>query len=153
MRIPEEDNGTENTTFQYAVSLRKSATISNHIRPLCKDAEEYGTVFAQEADLKFWAAQKNPAEAFSVLEAVQQTTSVNSPGSRCKDTSTATNAKCRCQLNFCLPWYPCGLKFCRGHDATGKVLSYRCGIKTCRKCLQFHFSVSRKELCMWDNLL
>jgi len=45
------------------------------------------------------------------------------------------------------------LKFCRGHDQSGKALSYRCGIKTCRKCLHYRFSARNHYACPWDDWL
>ena len=58
---------------------------------------------------------------------------------------------CQCRFEICIGWYPCGLKYCRGRDSAGKVVSYRCGIKTCKKCRSFEFYVGQKSLCMWDE--
>lgn len=71
--------------------------------------------------------------------------------SRCKDTSDI-NKPCQCQYQLCIGWYPCGLKYCRGKDAVGKLVNYRCGIKTCKRCLQFEHYVSQKMFCLWDDL-
>ena len=30
-------------------------------------------------------------------------------------------------------------------------MSYRCGIKTCRKCRLFEYYVRQKQLCIWDE--
>ena len=106
----------------------------------------------QESDLKLWAAIRNPSEAFLVLDAAHH---MIRPTSRCKDVSASNSSSmaCQCRLNFCVPWYPCGLKFCRGHDQqTGKALSYRCGIKTCKKCLDYVFPARNVQFCPWDDL-
>ncbi|KAI9553238.1 hypothetical protein GHT06_021134 [Daphnia sinensis] len=150
VRYPEEDNGHENATFEYTLDISKSKVISNHIQPLCVEAK---TIYVQEADLKVWAAIGNPNEAIMVLDAAQH---MVRPVGRCKDVSVSnTNSSsmsCQCHLNFCVPWYPCGLKFCRGHDQqTGKALSYRCGIKTCKKCLNYAFPVKNSQFCPWDD--
>jgi len=56
-----------------------------------------------------------------------------------------------CQYDICVGWYPCGLKYCRGKDSSGKVVSYRCGIKTCRKCRHFTYYTRQKANCLWDE--
>ena len=58
---------------------------------------------------------------------------------------------CTCQYQLCIGWYPCGLKYCKGKDSSGKVVSYRCGIKTCRKCRLFVYYARQKQLCIWDE--
>lgn len=58
---------------------------------------------------------------------------------------------CSCRYDFCMGWYPCGLKYCRGKDSTNKVVNYRCGIKTCSKCRSFEFLVPRHFLCVWND--
>lgn len=58
---------------------------------------------------------------------------------------------CTCMLEMCIGWYPCGLKFCKGKidNGIGNAASYRCGIKTCRKCYQFMYHVQQKQQCLW----
>ncbi|KAJ8953847.1 hypothetical protein NQ318_006698 [Aromia moschata] len=59
---------------------------------------------------------------------------------------------CECHLELCIGWYPCGLKYCKGKGQTkNSVMSYRCGIKTCRKCYLFAYYVSQKQQCLWDE--
>jgi len=58
---------------------------------------------------------------------------------------------CTCHYDICVGWYPCGLKYCRGKDSAGRIVSYRCGIKTCSRCRQFEFRVAAKSLCVWDE--
>lgn len=68
---------------------------------------------------------------------------------RCLDTQEI-DKPCLCRNSLCIGWYPCGLKYCRGRDAVGKVVSYRCGIKTCKRCLTFLHVVDAKVKCLWD---
>jgi len=58
---------------------------------------------------------------------------------------------CLCHYDICVGWYPCGLKYCRGKDSVGRIVNYRCGIKTCSRCRQFVFRVGSKSLCVWDE--
>ena len=58
---------------------------------------------------------------------------------------------CACSSDVCVGWYPCGLKFCKGADSTGKTVNYRCGIKTCKMCHTFRFYTARKLNCMWND--
>ncbi|MPC30016.1 Out at first protein [Portunus trituberculatus] len=51
----------------------------------------------------------------------------------------------------CIAWYPCGLKYCKGRDNSGKAVSYRCGIRTCRRCRNFSYFVPQRQLCLWDD--
>nr|CAD7599355.1 unnamed protein product [Timema genevievae] len=72
---------------------------------------------------------------------------------RCLETADPWSP-CFCHLELCIGWYPCGLKYCKGKgegkssSATG---SYRCGIKTCKKCSLFSYYVRQKQLCLWDE--
>lgn len=56
---------------------------------------------------------------------------------------------------MCIGWYPCGLKYCKGKPVGGgdsaQTTTYRCGIKTCRKCSQFTYYVRQKQHCLWDE--
>lgn len=80
----------------------------------------------------------------------QHTTTV----SRCNEV-TGIWAPCMCSLELCIPWYPCALKYCKGKNdspLSNQVnSSYRCGIKTCRKCNNFTYYVRQKQQCLWDE--
>lgn len=69
----------------------------------------------------------------------------------CKDTSSITSP-CVCHYHICVGWYPCGLKYCRGKDSAGRYVSYRCGIKTCRRFISYDFVVDKKHNCLWDDI-
>lgn len=69
---------------------------------------------------------------------------------RCHDTNDLSKP-CLCHYQMCVGWYPCGLKYCRGKDSAGKVVSYRCGIKTCRRCLVFEHVARQRLWCLWDD--
>lgn len=73
-----------------------------------------------------------------------------SPITRCPNSSDLWKP-CLCHFEICIGWYPCGLKYCKGKDNSGKVVSYRCGIKTCKKCRLFEYYVKQKQLCLWDE--
>lgn len=68
---------------------------------------------------------------------------------KCRDTSDPSKP-CTCQIHTCIGWYPCGLKYCRGTDSSGKEVNYRCGIKTCKKCVGFIYVANPKLKCLWD---
>ena len=68
----------------------------------------------------------------------------------CKD-QPDTVRPCICTYEICIGWYPCGLKYCKGQDSSGKTVNYRCGIKTCKKCRSFRFYATRKLNCMWNE--
>lgn len=69
---------------------------------------------------------------------------------------TSVFAPCTCVLELCIGWYPCGLKYCKGKNENAINnnqinSSYRCGIKTCRKCSNFSYYVRQKQQCLWDE--
>lgn len=70
---------------------------------------------------------------------------------KCADISNLSSP-CTCSLDLCIVWYPCALKFCRGKN-DGKKLpnTYRCGIKTCKKCFIFSYYSKMKQNCLWDE--
>ncbi|EAT45104.1 AAEL003578-PA [Aedes aegypti] len=154
IRTPEEDKGKENYTMTGWVVLDRASPISRHISPLCSEAPE--ATYARDVDLKAWA--ELPGSSISILEsAVKAFPSVTtgSPPSRCSEVS-AIWAPCICTLEMCIGWYPCGLKYCKGKPENNPLLngggsSYRCGIKTCRKCHQYSYYVREKQQCLWDE--
>ena len=150
IRIPEEDAGRTNSTFDYVIDQNKSGIISGLIGATCRVG---ASVYAQESDLKFWAAlHTSPEEALRVLDAVKHAPVNNKKSCWQTDANaSASTSGCACHMRFCIAWYPCGLKFCRGHDSSGKALSYRCGIKTYQRCLHFNYPVDQREYCPWDE--
>ncbi|KAJ2942537.1 hypothetical protein O0L34_g2004 [Tuta absoluta] len=68
------------------------------------------------------------------------------PGVTACVSETDQAKECLCHLEVCVNWYPCGLKYCKGKPQGG--LSYRCGIKTCRRCYRYHFYVRRRDACL-----
>lgn len=49
-----------------------------------------------------------------------------------------------------MPFYPCSVRHCSAPDPSspGKTVSYRCGIKTCRRQYEFRFAVADKLACL-----
>nr|XP_040232302.2 out at first protein [Anopheles coluzzii] len=152
IRTPEEDRGKENYTMTGWVLLDRATPISRHVAPFCVEAQE--ATYVREADLRAWA--ELPGSSISILEsAVKLFPSANTvtAPSRCSDVS-AIWAPCLCTLEMCIGWYPCGLKYCKGKPESALQNnggSYRCGIKTCRKCHQYTYYVREKQQCLWDE--
>ncbi|XP_035677153.1 out at first protein-like [Branchiostoma floridae] len=146
IRNAEDDKGQEHLVMDMGVDLEKSAVISRHIYNIC--AEAGAATYTRETDLKYLAKGDNKTLT-TLLQATRRLTP--SRAVRCMDSSDWLKP-CTCQLEICIGWYPCGLKYCRGKDGNGKVINYRCGIKTCRKCRQFDYHVKQKQLCVWDEM-
>ncbi|XP_050078338.1 out at first protein [Anopheles maculipalpis] len=153
IRTPEEDRGKENYTMTGWVLLDRAMPISRHVAPFCVEAQE--ATYVRDVDLKAWA--ELPGSSISILEsAVKLFPSANTvtAPSRCSDVS-AIWAPCICTLEMCIGWYPCGLKYCKGKPENALQNngggSYRCGIKTCRKCHQYSYYVREKQQCLWDE--
>ncbi|XP_059614018.1 out at first protein [Phlebotomus argentipes] len=149
IRVPEEDRGKENFTMTAWVLLERSSSISRHIASLCAEASD--STYARDLDLRAWA--ELPGSSISNLESALRQFPPTKP-SRCSEVSGVW-APCTCFLEMCIGWYPCGLKYCKGKAEDGAVASgsasYRCGIKTCRKCNQYSYYVRQKQQCLWDE--
>ncbi|CAG9797970.1 unnamed protein product [Chironomus riparius] len=153
IRTPEEDKGRENFTMTGWVNLERSSPISRHLS-ICSEAKD--STYVRDVDLKSWA--ELPGSSMSILESsvtafpnAQQHKVI----SRCNEVSSIW-APCICSLELCIGWYPCGLKYCKGKNDNALNSnqinsSYRCGIKTCRKCNNFSYYVRQKQQCLWDE--
>lgn len=100
---------------------------------------------------QLFLADNSTEEDLQVLRSLTHNVSDNMRWlKRCQDVGDTT-LPCVCQLQLCLSWYPCDLKYCSGQDSNGKSTEYRCGIKTCGKCYDFHFHVGENRHCFWDG--
>ncbi|XP_030834059.1 out at first protein isoform X2 [Strongylocentrotus purpuratus] len=146
IRNPEEDKGRESMTFDMSINLERSARISPHIYNTCIEAKE--RVYTRTADIKAWSKGSNLT--YTALMNAVQALPVSSNEKQCGGVPEV-QLPCSCQLEVCIGWYPCGLKYCRGRDSAGNVVSYRCGIKTCKRCHSFNYHVDQKLHCLWDD--
>nr|CAH7765304.1 unnamed protein product [Callosobruchus chinensis] len=160
IRTPEEDLGRTNHTMEYMVLLKHAGIISPHIVDLCAEAGPY-TYTLHEDVIKWAAAQGIPVTSYKPALrrfptapdyfAANEIDNEETPTTKCSQTKNMW-ATCQCHLELCIGWYPCGLKYCKGKSLTkNSLLSYRCGIKTCRKCHLFAYYVSQKQQCLWDE--
>ncbi|XP_075224596.1 BRICHOS-like domain-containing protein out at first isoform X1 [Lycorma delicatula] len=150
IRTAEEDRGRENYRMDLFVDVPRSGVISKHIATLCSEAKD--ATYTRRSDLNRWASQ-SAVSLHALLDAVKEyPTSLQSntlaEPSRCLETPGLWTP-CTCHLEMCIGWYPCSLKYCKGKAPD--TSSYRCGIKTCRKCSQFSYYVRQKQLCLWDE--
>ncbi|XP_033151331.1 out at first protein [Drosophila mauritiana] len=155
IRTPEEDKGRETFTMSSWVQLNRSLPITRHLQGLC--AEAMDATYVRDVDLKAWA--ELPGSSISSLEAATEKFP-DTLSTRCNEVSSLW-APCLCNLETCIGWYPCGLKYCKGKGVAGgdssgaqqqaQPTNYRCGIKTCRKCTQFTYYVRQKQQCLWDE--
>lgn len=147
IRQPEEDRGRENFTMTAWVNLPRSTAISRHTLPICSEAID--STYISDFDLKILASK--PGASMSRLEsAIYPFPTSQAETARCNNVAGLWTP-CTCLLEMCIGWYPCGLKFCKNKidNGIGNAASYRCGIKTCRKCYQFMYHVQQKQQCLW----
>ncbi|XP_059172976.1 out at first protein-like [Physella acuta] len=144
IRTPEEEKEMITHNLDLTVNLNKAEVISPYVFNICSEAKD--RTFTEEADIK--TISKSLGKDYITLISA---TSELSPSkySLCRDTSDPSKP-CTCELRTCIGWYPCGLKYCHGTDLSGRVVSYRCGIKTCKRCLAFVYVVNSKLKCLWD---
>ncbi|CAL4204878.1 unnamed protein product [Meganyctiphanes norvegica] len=150
VRTPEEDRGTEDFDLDLSVDVTTASSLSSHIPRLCGEAST--ATYASDRDLKLWTQQRTDIDTdWSSISEV--TNHLPTRGvARCSDGGRDLNSSCACRYQACIAWYPCGLKYCKGKDKdSGKNVSYRCGIRTCRKCRNFSYFVSQRQLCLWDE--
>uniref|UniRef100_A0A1B6DUF9 Out at first protein n=1 Tax=Clastoptera arizonana TaxID=38151 RepID=A0A1B6DUF9_9HEMI len=150
VRLPEEDRGRDNYTLDLFVDVARSSVISKHIAVLCSEAAD--ATYTRRADLEVWS-QQSGVSLSTLLSVVKEypTSSLSNrlhPPSRCLETPSLWSA-CSCHLELCIGWYPCSLKYCKGKGQDNST--YRCGIKTCKKCNLFSYYVRQKQLCLWDE--
>ncbi|ESO99925.1 hypothetical protein LOTGIDRAFT_186451, partial [Lottia gigantea] len=144
IRTPEEERPQEVHSFDLSVDLNKSHVISPHVFNICREAKE--STFFNEDDLK--TISRSLSKDYNTMMSAMIKLAPTKYG-KCSDTSDIFKP-CTCRYDACVGWYPCGLKYCRGKDSSGKVVSYRCGIKTCKRCLAFDHFVKQKFLCLWN---
>ncbi|CAG5131858.1 unnamed protein product [Candidula unifasciata] len=144
IRTPEEEREMNIYTLDLTINLDKAYMISPYVFNICSEAKD--GIYGQESDLR--AISKSLDKDFITLISAAAELIPNKYG-KCRDTQDLSKP-CTCQVHTCIGWYPCGLKYCRGTDSTGKEVNYRCGIKTCKRCLAFVYVASPKMKCLWD---
>ncbi|XP_072048933.1 out at first protein homolog [Amphiura filiformis] len=163
IRNPEEDKGKEHITLDLGIHLEKSSRISPYIYNICSEAKS--SIYSREQDVRAWSkgnkllalypnlalSTKGSNMTYNTLISATQKLQGTIKTPRC-NTSKDWWKPCQCRFEMCIGWYPCGLKYCRGRDSAGKVVSYRCGIKTCKKCRSFDYYVGQRSYCMWDEM-
>lgn len=149
IRIPEEEKGLETHIMDLELDLSATEsvqTLSPHIYNICKEAPE--STYTKESDLNIIARTSGKDGNTWISRAKKLPPAKYN---RCKDT-TDPSKPCACPYQICVGWYPCGLKYCHGRDSTGKIVNYRCGIKTCKRCINFEHVALQKIYCLWDDV-
>uniref|UniRef100_A0A7M4E7G7 Out at first protein homolog n=2 Tax=Longirostres TaxID=1298654 RepID=A0A7M4E7G7_CROPO len=144
VRQAEEVRGLEHLSMDVAVNFSKGAQLSPHIHNVCSEAQE--AIYTREEDVKFWLEKGVDGSMFEVLPQSADLPDLQ----RCKLCSDRWKP-CICSYSLSIEWYPCMLKYCRSRDASGKVSSYKCGIRSCQKGYTFDYYVPQKQLCLWDE--
>ncbi|XP_060768300.1 out at first protein homolog [Neoarius graeffei] len=140
VRTAEEKRGLERMTMNMVVNLTLSWHLSSHIRSMCHDAQDF--IFTREQDVKYWLEKGVEGSVFKVVPQNVESAGLPSCGA-----TTDPWQPCLCSYTLRLEWYPCMLKYCRGHGPS----PYKCGIRSCSKAYHFNFYTSSKQLCMWDE--
>ncbi|CAG2163070.1 unnamed protein product [Oppiella nova] len=148
IRQPEEDKGKEFFEMDLNIVLDKSSIISQHLPKVCSDATNQ--TFTREIDLRFWANTGAVNRDIIALTSSVHKNPTAKPVQSCIVSDTEWEP-CLCHIQMCIAWYPCALKYCKTKDPnSSKLQTYRCGIKTCRKCRDFQFYSQFRQNCLWD---
>jgi len=170
VRTPEKDAGRENVTMDVLLDVRSADWISPHIKTICADAqstygrrEELEAIVALRANSSSYLASAGNGNGALALDSIEKLNeqfmrtvkplSPVAPSDECSYSSAPTavpkDKPCMCHLDQCIGWYPCALKYCRAPSTSShEAKSYRCGIHTCRRCVRYYFSVSRRFTCI-----
>ncbi|KAG5896238.1 hypothetical protein JTB14_011356 [Gonioctena quinquepunctata] len=161
IRSPEDDLGKVNHTMSHVVILKHAGIISPHIVDLCAEAG-LATYTLHEDIVKWSTVQGIPVTSYKPALRKFPTSEDHFPIDnvnviadsqlpKCTDMKNMW-APCECHLELCIGWYPCGLKYCKGKgQSRNSLMSYRCGIRTCKICHLFAYYVSQKQQCLWDE--
>ncbi|XP_074071376.1 out at first protein homolog isoform X1 [Macrotis lagotis] len=142
IRQAEEVRGLEQLHMDMAVNFSKGAWLSPHIHNVCAEARE--AIYTREEDVKFWLERGVDGSMFEVLPSQPaDLSSCRLVGDRWKP--------CLCHYGLSLAWYPCLLKYCHSREPSGRLSSYKCGIRSCQKSYNFDYYVPQKQLCLWDE--
>lgn len=145
VRQAEDLRGFENLQMDVAVNFTKGIQLSAHIHNICSEARE--AIYTRQEDVRAWLKKGVDGSMFEVLPQSSSSLPVLHP---CKDCLHDWKA-CICSYRLSLEWIPCSLKYCKTRDSYGKTTSYKCGIRSCQKGYIFHFYVTQKQLCLWDE--
>ncbi|XP_069470445.1 out at first protein homolog isoform X1 [Ambystoma mexicanum] len=144
VRQAEELRGLEQLSMDVAVNFSRGLQLSQHLHNICSEARE--AIYTRQEDVKAWLEKGLDASMFELLPSP-----VDIPDfQRCR-LCTDLWKPCLCPYSLSVEWYPCMLKYCKNRDATGKMSSYKCGIRSCQKAYSFDFYVPEKQLCLWDE--
>lgn len=146
IRQAEEDRGRFNVSLDLFLNVPSSsaAKISPHVAAMCSEAAD--STYIAMADVHTWATLLGVSPTKLISNTKKFPHKARPP---CRESATL-HTPCDCRLELCIDWYPCGLKYCKGKGVDAGT-SYRCGIKTCRKCHLFSYYVKQKMLCLWDE--
>ncbi|KAG8434618.1 hypothetical protein GDO86_012835 [Hymenochirus boettgeri] len=144
VRQAEETRGTDTIQMDVAVNFTKGVQLSPHIHNICAEAKE--AIYTRQEDVRLWLERGIDASMFEVLPQPSSLPSLHP----CKVCNQDWKP-CICSYHLGLEWVPCSLKYCKNRDSSGKMSSYRCGIRSCQKAYNFHFYVTQKQLCLWDE--
>ncbi|CAH0407142.1 unnamed protein product [Chilo suppressalis] len=145
VRMAEEDKGWRQSTAT-AWAGRAARLLSAPAARHCALAPH---VYLRAADLARWPPRPGMEQSYSssVTSFPERALPAGGEGQPAAPACAVASAAqdCMCHIEVCVNWYPCGLKYCKGKPSGG--LSYRCGIKTCRRCYRYHFYVLQRSSC------
>ncbi|XP_065563418.1 out at first protein-like isoform X2 [Artemia franciscana] len=130
IRVAEEDKGVFHAVFNSAIDITKSSIISQSVYHNCRGSGE--VVYLTE-DVKDVPSLKDAEKASQLDDVVQTIPDIQSSPYCSLIDSENFQQPCLCHLRVCIPWYPCGLKFCQTTDNKGKQTQYRIALKKLRQ--------------------
>lgn len=146
VRIAEERRGREVQDNTVSLMVTKSQNLSPYIASLCMEAKQ--TTFAPEQILQQYkdgrVGYRRDGRRLTNFPINKKYSTLR----RCSLQSYERPEPCLCQVDSCLDWYPCSLKYCRNNNGDGG--ERRCGIRTCSKCYEMRFTAKSRYHCSWD---
>ncbi|XP_074604334.1 BRICHOS-like domain-containing protein out at first [Brevipalpus obovatus] len=168
IRQPDTDKGRKIYEMNLVLNSSEAASISPFLKEACQiDLLVPTNIYANHFDILAWTRMHQrimntihpSSEIFSQLEPHPTRCNSHLKGPVSVDKHGTDSAwkhlnnlksPCQCRLNLCIDWYPCSLKYCRNRD-NGQTSTYRCGILSCKRCLELFFAVDHPYDCLWDD--
>uniref|UniRef100_A0A8C5MNM8 Out at first protein homolog n=1 Tax=Leptobrachium leishanense TaxID=445787 RepID=A0A8C5MNM8_9ANUR len=144
IRQAEETKRMETLQMDVSVNFTKALQLSSHVHNICAEAKE--AIYTRQDDVRTWLERGIDGSMFEVLP-LYSTLPAVPPCKLCP----WDWKPCICSYRLGLEWIPCSLKYCKSRESSGRSTSYKCGIRSCQKSYSFHFYVTQKQLCLWDE--
>lgn len=132
-----------------------------------KSLNDFSRYWQDKSDAKAGSQRTSNRPTTKLLDLIYSSSLLPAENGKAEPSPVDKPKPCTCRVEICIPWYPCEVKYCPRPTAgqtdqttAGSTLRLtdlnrpnrvRCGIRSCKKCWVFYFSVDSKNSCLWDD--